>query len=363
MTKDSVKRRGKKGLTPFGIIAFLAGIALFAYFVRKAGVGQILEGISRLGAGFVLVIAISSIRQIVRSIAWTLCMEAPYRLRFRDAIRARIMGDALGNVIPFAGFLVSEPAKPALIRDRVPLTASISALAIENTFYALSVALFIFSGMTALLWSFNVTKGLRIISIVTLVVIVFVSALGASLIFKRLRFISGTAAFLHRRGLDAKWIEKTRSIEERIYGFYRRNQSRFLPIILLEACFHLAGAAEIYVVLSFISPDQPPTFLTAFILESVNRVITVAFKFIPLRMGVDEAGTGRVSKVLQFAEVTGVTLAIVRKGRDVFWAATGMILLLQRGLSLRAIARDAEQALAREAKLRVPSTLPAGESR
>jgi hypothetical protein len=361
MTKESIKRTGKKGLTPFGIIAFLVGIALFAYFVRKAGVGQILEGISRLGAGFVLVIAISSVRQIVRSIAWTLCMEAPYRLRFRDAIRARIMGDALGNVIPFAGFLVSEPAKPALIRDRVPLTASISALAIENTFYALSVALFIFSGMTALLLSFNVTKGLRIISIITLIVIVFVIALGALLIFKRLQFISGTAGVLHRRGLDAKWIEKTRSIEERIYGFYRRNQSRFLPIILLEACFHLAGATEIYVTLSFISPDQPPTFLTAFILESVNRVITVAFKFIPLRMGVDEAGTGRVSKVLQFAEVTGVTLAIVRKGRDVFWAATGMILLLQRGLSLRAIARDAEQALAKEAKLAV-SANPASQS-
>jgi len=104
MTKDTVKRRGKKGLTPFGIIAFLAGIALFAYFVRKAGVGQILEGISRLGAGFVLVIAISSVRQIVRSIAWTLCMEAPYRLRFRDAIRARIMGDALETSFPSRDF-------------------------------------------------------------------------------------------------------------------------------------------------------------------------------------------------------------------------------------------------------------------
>ena len=120
MTKDSVKRPGKKGLTPFGIIAFLAGIALFVYFVRKAGVGQILEGISRLGAGFVLVIAISSIRQIVRSIAWTLCMEAPYRLRFRDAIRARIMGDALGNVIPFAGSRRTE-GEPAIRVRSAPL--------------------------------------------------------------------------------------------------------------------------------------------------------------------------------------------------------------------------------------------------
>jgi hypothetical protein len=343
------------------VISLLLGLALFGYFVKKAGVGQILDGISRLGFGFILVVAVSAIRQIARSIAWTLCMEAPYRLRFRDAFRARVMGDAIGNILPFAGFLVSEPAKPALIRDRVPLMAGFSALAIENIFYALSVALFIFSGMVALLLSFTLPKGLRLVSIITLIVIGLVVVVGAVLITKRLKFVSGTARFLSRRGLNAKWVEKGGMLEERVYGFYQRNSRRFLPILLLEACFHIAGAAEIYVTLSFISPDQPPTFLTAFILESVNRVITVAFKFIPLRMGVDEAGTGRVSRVLQFTMATGVTLAIVRKARDVFWAATGMILLLQRGLSLRAVARDAEAALA-EQKLAVPANLPASES-
>ena len=144
MTQQPAKTSSRKSLTPFGVIAFVLGLALFAYFVEKAGVGQILEGIRRLGAGFVLVIADSALRQIARSIAWTLCMEAPHRLRFRDAFRARVMGDAIGNILPFAGFLVSEPAKPALIRERVPLMAGFSALAIENIFYALSVALFIF---------------------------------------------------------------------------------------------------------------------------------------------------------------------------------------------------------------------------
>jgi len=99
---------------------------------------------------------------------------------------------------------------------------------------------------------------------------------------------------------------------------------------------------EIYVTLYFISPDQAPTFFTAFILESVNRIITMAFKFIPLRMGVDEAGTGKVSKILQFTEAAGVTLAIVRKGRDLFWAAVGIALLVHRGFSLRSIAAEAE---------------------
>lgn len=340
----------KKRLTPLGIVFVVLGLVLFAYFVRKAGVGQIADGIRRLGAGFLLIIAISSVRQIARSIAWSLCVEAPYRLRFRDAFRARVMGDAIGNVLPFASFVVSEPAKPALIRDRVPLMAGFSALAIENIFYGLSVAVFISSGMVALLLSFSLTKGLRLASFITLLIILIVITLGTLLISKQLKFISGAARLLHRRGLNEKWVEKGRTLEDRIYGFYQRNGSRFLPILLLEGCFHLAGICEIYVTLSFISPEQPPTFLTAFILESVNRVITVAFKFIPLRMGVDEAGTGKVSKVLLFGEATGVTLAIVRKARDVFWVAVGMALLVQRGLSLRTVTREAEEALAEQTR-------------
>jgi hypothetical protein len=359
MTKKS---GSKRGLTPFGVIFLAAGVVLFAYFVKKAGLSQIVEGIKRLGAGFVLILAISAVRQIVRSVAWTLCMEAPHRLRFRDAFRARVMGDAIGNILPFASFVISEPAKPALIRDRVPFMAGLSAIAIENIFYSLSVAVFIFSGMVALLLSFSLPRGLRIASIVTLVVILLIIALGCLLLSKQLRFLSGGAGFLNRRGLDVKWVEKVRTLEDRIYGFHQRSRSRFLPILLLEACFHLAGALEIYVTLSFISPLQPPTFLTAFILESVNRVITVAFKFVPLRMGVDEAGTGKVSKVLQFAEVTGVTLAIVRKARDIFWSAVGMALLVQRGLSLRTVARDAEEALAEQARATALRTMPAKES-
>ena len=347
MASQSTNNR-KKSFTPLGILFAVAGLALFVYFIRKAGPGQIVDGISRLGMGFALVIAISSIRHIVRSIAWTLCMEAPYRLSFWDAFRARLMGDAIGNILPFASFVISEPAKPALIRDRVPLIAGFSAIVIENIFYSLSVVVFVVSGMLALLLSFSLTKGLRVGSIVTLAVIAAVILSAALLIRKQVRFISGATSFLARRGLNAKWVEKSRALEDRVYGFYQRNTNRFLPILGLEACFHLAGVLEIYTVLSFISVGQRPTLFTAFILESVNRVITMAFKFVPLRMGVDEAGTGKVSKVLQFTEAVGVTLAIIRKARDVFWAAIGIALLFHRGLSLRNVAADAEAALATE---------------
>jgi len=341
----------RKRLTPLGIIFSVLGLALFAYFIKRAGIGQIAGGIRRLGAGFLIILAISGVRQMARSIAWSLCVEDPYRLGLWDAFRARVMGDAIGNILPLASFVISEPAKPALIRDRLPLMVGLSAIAIENIFYSLSVAVSISGGMIALLLSFSLPNGMRVGSFIVLAVILILIATGTLLIRRQVRFISGAAGFLHRRGANEKWVEKGRMMEDRVYGFYRHHQARFIPILLLEACFHLTGVLEIYVTLSFISPDQAPTFITAFILESVNRVITVAFKFIPLRMGVDEAGTGKVSKVLLFTEVTGVTLAIVRKARDVFWSAVGVGLLLQRGLSLRAVARDAEAALAEGARI------------
>src|SRR5262252_5413321 len=172
--KEKTSSSNSKRFTPLGIIIALAGIALFAYFIRQAGLEQIIACIRRLGAGFVLIIAISSVRHVVRSIAWTLCMEKPYRLRFRDALRARLMGDAIGNLLPFASLVISEPAKPALIRDRVPLVAGFSAIVIENVFYSLSVVVFVFSGMLALLLSFSLPQGLRLASFITLAVIVVI---------------------------------------------------------------------------------------------------------------------------------------------------------------------------------------------
>jgi hypothetical protein len=146
--------------------------------------------------------------------------------------------------------------------------------------------------------------------------------------------------FLGPRGIARAWIAekgvpKARTLEDRIYGFYDRHSNRLISIFLLECCFHAAGVAEIYVTLSFISDIVAPTFLTAFILESVNRIINVAFKFMPFRIGVDEAGTGMLAKALGFTPAIGATLAIVRKGRDLFWTAVGVAFIVRRGLSLK----------------------------
>lgn len=334
----SEKQTRSRRFAPLGVVFGLLGLLLFAYFVSRAGVGEIVAGIQRLGAGFLLILAVSSIRYIVRAIAWTRCVEPPHQLRFRDAFAARLMGDALGNIVPFLSVAVSEPSKAVFVKDRVPLIVGLSGLAIENIFYALSVALFIFTGTATLLLTFHLPKGLRYASIVALVITVVIIPLIYLIVRKQTRFLSGVVGYLGDRGVARSFMGKLKpraqSLEQRIYGFYGNTQRSFLSIFALEICFHLAGVLEVFITLSFISPIAP-TLTQAFILESVNRIINITFKFIPLRAGVDEGGTGQVSKVLGFARGIGETLAIVRKGRDIFWSAIGVLLIWKKGFSLQ----------------------------
>jgi len=337
MTNDvlTAKQNRSRRFAPLGVIFGLLGLLLFAYFVSRAGVGEIVSNIQRLGAGFLLILGVSGIRYVVRALAWIRCVERPYQLPFRDAFAARVMGDALGNIIPFVSFAVSEPSKAVFVKDRVPLMVGFSALAIENIFYALSVALFIFSGTATLLLTFALPKGLRYASIAALATTVVLIPIVLLIMRSQTRFLSGIVGFLGAKKLKPR----AESLEDRIYGFYVSNQRSFLSIFALEMGFHAAGVLEVFITLSFISPVAP-TLTQAFILESVNRIINIAFKFIPLRAGVDEGGTGQVSKVLGFARGIGETLAIVRKGRDIFWSLIGLLLIWKKGHSLTQMNAD-----------------------
>ena len=151
---------------------------------------------------------------------------------------------------------------------------------------------------------------------------------------RQVKIVTGLLAWLHTRSLApqalARRLEKLRTLEDTIYGFHRRHPDRLLPVLALEGAYHAAGVAEVFVTLTWLV--APPTLLVAFVLETGNRVTNVVFKFVPMRLGVDEAGTGLLMTVLGYSTATGVTLAIVRKVRMLFWTAVGVLFLARRGL-------------------------------
>ena len=75
----------------------LGGAALFAYVVRRAGVGEILEGIQRVGWGLVAILALPGLRFALRAQCWRLCMPPGAQFTFGRAFSAFLAGDAVGK--------------------------------------------------------------------------------------------------------------------------------------------------------------------------------------------------------------------------------------------------------------------------
>jgi hypothetical protein len=337
----ATRPRARTGITPGGAAAALFGAVLFAYTLRQTSLAPILAGMRSVGWGFLAILGLSGVRVLARAWAWSLCTEGPTPLRLRDTVPAIVTGEALGNLTPL-GLFVSEPTKAVFVRHRVPLMTAVSGLAIETLIYTFTVALVIGGGAAALLLTFDVSQALEMVGLAALAGMVLMIAAAAWILAREIPIGTGLIDWLHRRRLApaalTHRLEKLRTLEETVYGFHRRNPGRLWPVLALEGVYHAAGVAEIYVTLAALM--GPTTWLVAFIFETVNRLINVVFKFVPMRLGVDEAGTGVLASVLGFSSTIGVSLALVRKVRVLFWTALGVALLARRGLTSRAVAGE-----------------------
>jgi hypothetical protein len=218
------------------------------------------------------------------------------------------------------------------VRGRVALTPALTALAIENLLYTLSAAAMIAAGMVALLVRFQVPAGVRGVGELAIAATfaLFVTALW--MLWRQPALVSravGSAPPFR------KHADRIRTMEEQIYTFASRHRSALPALGIIEIGFHVLGVTEIYLTLWLIS-GTAPALLTAFLFETANRLITVVFKVVPLRLGVDEVGTAGFAMLIGLPPNTGLTLAIIRKARMLFWAAAGGILLVREGLSGRA---------------------------
>jgi hypothetical protein len=330
-------------LTIIGVILTFCGVGLFSYFVYSVGVTEILANIDRFGlAGFAVILGIYFLRICARAGAWTLSVYEPYSLRMKDTVPAVIIGEAMSSMIPL-GILISGTTKAVAVRKRIPLVVGLSSVATENLFYSFVTSVFLILGAFTLVRSFEMEAGWVLTIDVLIGLICAVVVFLVLLVVKQWHFASETCAWLYRKGIATGLLEhgrlQVRLFENFIYGFYRRHPKRFLPIFFCEAAFHSLGILEVWFILSRIASSD---LLAAFLLESVSRLITIVFKLIPFVIGVDEAGAQFVGETLAIGAGIGVTLAVIRKGRILFWTMIGLLLIIKRGLSIRAMSKVSE---------------------
>lgn len=318
------------------ILSAAIGLALFIYVLRQTGLGEIGERLRQLGAGFLLILLISASRYLTRSLSWLRCMTPDERrVGFWTLWRARLAGEAIGDLT--FGPVVAEPLRLIALGDKLKLTSGVSSLAVENICYTVSSCVMVMAGAIALLASFGLAGSLRTAMSAALAAVIVVILASVIVIGRRWKLGSGIAKLLSgwlirneakREKITGK-IAYLSELEDYIFDFFAKRPADFLLVILCQMAFHLGGVMEIYVTMKLIGADL--SFATAFLMESVNRALNIAFVFVPALVGVDELGTRELAKVLGFDGSFGVALAIIRKIRMFFWIGVGLLFLAKRG--------------------------------
>jgi putative ABC transport system permease protein len=326
--------QAKRSLAWAQTIAFILGVSLLVYVIRRLGVQPIFTALSNVGFGFFLVVALNGLRHVLRTIAMRISVTPEHRrFSFVQAFAARLGGESM-SFLTFAGPLLGEATKVALLRKQVPLVHGVPALVVDNLLYNLSVALVIFGGACLILFSYPVPPIARdvLIIIATCAFLGLIAAATATR--RRVTLLTKLIDRLGRKGFRPKFLRTRRHhiyrVELTVYGFYKRRRAAFFSMIGLDMASHLASVVEVYVTLRLLG--FTPQVGAAFIIESLTKVINFAFGFVPGTIGVYETGNGIILRTLGYTAAIGVALGIVRKASIVFWTIIGLFIITWRTL-------------------------------
>src|SRR4029450_11119872 len=297
-------RRGSRRFRLTGPLAALGGIAFLVWSVRQGGATAVIDGVQRVGAaGITIVCLLGGLRGLIRAAAGRLGLDREHRATLGSVFTAYLSGDAIGNVTPF-GLFISEPSKIALLRPQIDVEASIPPLAVETLFYSATVVIVLIAGTAALLMSFEVSQPVKVAILGTAALGVALAFVGAWVVSTGRRVVSGAVEWMIRRGIGtpywSKHLPSIRRTGDLIFGFVSRRQRAVLLPFAPEFCYHSAAVLETWCAIDLITGARPG-LLTAFVLEYVNRSVTVAFQFVPMWLGGGGRGTS--------PRTTGVSLA------------------------------------------------------
>ncbi|MBA2704772.1 MAG: flippase-like domain-containing protein [Blastocatellia bacterium] len=315
-------------------IAFLLGLGLLVFVIKKVGLQPLFDALIKIGFGFFFVLAISGTRHVLRTIAMSAAVPAEHRrFNFFQAFAARLGGEAI-SFLTFTGPLLGEATKVALLRKRVPLTYGVPALVVDNLIYNLSVVFFILSGACVMLFTYHLPP---LVSD-TLIAIAVIAALGivaaALAARRRIMLLTWVIDQMARLRLSPKVILKRRQhiyhIESKVYDFYKHHPGVFFGMVACNLLAHVSSVVEVYVALRLLG--FTPHLAQAYIIESLTKVINFVFAFVPGTIGVYEGGTEVILQSLGFVAATGVALALVRKAGTIVWTTVGLLILTWRTL-------------------------------
>ena len=323
------------------VILLLLGLALFAWFVQRAGPGEIWKTCASLGWYAPLTLIPYGVVYFADTVGWRFAFAARALkgVGFWTLYRVRWCGEAVNNVVPSA-YVGGEAVKVYLLHKRGMDAGDVAAsVIIGRSMQTLTQVIFIALGSAAFLSlapaESGVRTGLLVVlggSVAAVGVLFWLQTRGLfSMVFRAVETFG-----MKLQALEAKRTKLMR-IDELIVEFYRKQRGRVAASGGGYLCGWLLDTMDIFLVAWLV--DMPITWTQALAIEAFIGVAKVLGLFVPGAIGVQESGIALVCRLAGLPDALGLSYAIIRRGREVVYASIGWLLLYAEEACLKGISR------------------------
>jgi hypothetical protein len=226
--------------------------------------------------------------------------------------------------------MVGEGIRVSLLSPVVPADRGISSCAIDGGLHLLTAAVVAVLGISITLLHFPLSGQWRVYALLLAAVLIALVVLAAVAVASRWQLMGNAARAIGRLPQLHNWIigkERTiDSAENNLLTFSRKAPAAFWACLIFSLLWHALAVLEVYVILRFMGAGI--AFVGAFALEGLTKVINLVGALNPGNVGTYEGGNMLIAKMFDVTATAGLTLALCRRARSIFWAAIGAVCLI-----------------------------------
>jgi uncharacterized membrane protein YuzA (DUF378 family) len=116
------------------------------------------------------------------------------------------------------------------------------------------------------------------------------------------------------------------SAEHNLLTFHREAPAAFWASLSLNLLWHALAVLEVYLILRFMGARI--AVVGALVFEGLTKVINLVGALNPGNLGTYEGGNMLIANMFGVAGTAGLTLALCRRARAVFWAGVGVMCMI-----------------------------------
>jgi hypothetical protein len=319
----------------FRSIIPLLGVSLLGYMVFRTGPGAVWKQVQTVGWGLAVIIIMGGLSQLIKTWAWRQTFACDISaLSWSRSFGAQLASDAVGQ-LGFAGKVFGEGLRISMLGSAVPLANAISSSAIDGGLHAFTAVAVTVLGITATLLLAPLDGRWQVYALLLAAVLIAVVVVSAVAVASGWQLMGNAARLIGRLPRLHMFVSAKLSVidsaEHNLLTFYRDEPVAFWASLMLNLLWHAMAVVEVYLILRFMGAHVG--VVRAFAMEGLTKVINLVGVLSPGNVGTYEGGNMLIANMFGVAGTAGLTLALCRRARAIFWAAVGVacMTVIKRG--------------------------------